>query len=132
MKRTSSQLGFSLIELLIVMTIIGLIASLIGPAMFGKVDSSKIKTAQAQMQMLGTSIDTFRLDVGKYPDTLAELLESSVNGWDGPYFPKAIPADPWGNGYVYQVSDNKKGFRLLSKGPNGTLDEQENGDDIVL
>ena len=66
--RKQSQKGFSLIELMIAMVIIGLIASLIGPAMFGKVDSSKIKTAEAQMQLFATALDTYRLDVGVYPE----------------------------------------------------------------
>ena len=94
--------GFSLMELLVVMVILGLLASLVGPAMFGKVDSSKVKTAQTQIQLLGTALDTFRLDVGYYPDQLSELRASDKRGWDGPYLPKAIPLDPWGNPYVYQ------------------------------
>ena len=125
-----SNKGFSLIELMIAMVIIGLIASLIGPAMFGKVDSSKIKTAQAQMQLLSTSLDTYRLDVGTYPKSLDELRSSDVEGWDGPYFPKAIPNDPWNHAYVYIRDDSGKSFKMYSKGKNGK--KEDGGDDVVF
>ena len=75
--------GFSLIELLVVMVILGLLASLVGPAMFGKVDSSRVKTAQAQIQLIGTALDAYRLDTGDYPDKISELRASSRRGWDG-------------------------------------------------
>ena len=76
--------GFTLIELLIVMVIIGLLASLVAPTMFSKVSSSKVKTAEAQMNMLATALDAYRLDMGSYPSTLSELRASSKEGWDGP------------------------------------------------
>ncbi|MDF2177507.1 type II secretion system major pseudopilin GspG [Aliiglaciecola sp. CAU 1673] len=124
--------GFTLIELLIVMVILGLLASLVGPAMFGKVDSSKEKTAQAQMQLIATALDTFRLDNGQYPARLEELRTSNLPTWDGPYFPKEIPADPWGQPYEYSVNTDSNSFKLLSKGKNGTQEEGENSDDIVF
>lgn len=125
--------GFTLIELLIVMVILGLLASLVGPALFGKVDSAKIKTAQAQMQMISTALDTFRLDVGDYPDSLAELRNSSKSNWDGPYFPKDIPNDPWNNAYVYRKpgSDGKE-YALLSYGKDGKQGGEEDNADIEL
>ena len=76
-----NRAGFTLIELLIVIVILGLLASLVAPKMFGKEESSKIKIAQTQMKMLETSLDTFRLDVGSYPDNLNELLKSDKKGW---------------------------------------------------
>jgi general secretion pathway protein G len=112
--------GFTLIELLIVIVILGLLASLVAPEMFGKEESSKIKVAAAQMDMLETSLDTYRLDVGSYPDTLAELVQSDKKGWDGPYLPKDIPLDPWGNPYVYSKPGLEgKPYRMLSFGPDG-------------
>ncbi len=84
----SRVLGFTLIELLIVIVIMGLLLSLVAPAMFSKVGSSQKKTAMAQMQMLSTALDTYRLDVGAYPKTLAELRAGSEAGWDGPYLPR--------------------------------------------
>ncbi|CAM5217151.1 type II secretion system protein GspG [Alishewanella longhuensis] len=84
------------------MVILGLLASLVAPTMFSKVDSSKRNTAVAQMQMIATALDAFRLDVGRYPDNLTELRQSDRRGWDGPYLPKDVPLDPWGNNYVYR------------------------------
>ncbi|WP_202799860.1 type II secretion system major pseudopilin GspG [Vibrio campbellii] len=111
--------GFTLIELLIVMVIIGLLASLVAPTMFSKVDSSKVKTARAQMQMLATSLDAYRLDLGRYPDSLDELRASSKPNWDGPYLPKSVPMDPWGNPYVYKYPNELKEFDLSSYGSDG-------------
>ena len=112
--------GFSLIELLVVMVIMGLLASLVGPAMFGKVDSSKVKTAQTQIQMLGTALDAHRLDTGRYPSSLQQLRASDDTGWDGPYLPKEIPFDPWGNQYHYELSgENARSYILMSYGSDG-------------
>jgi general secretion pathway protein G len=80
--------GFTLIELLIVIVILGLLMSLVAPAMFSKVDSTKEKTARAQMQMIETALDTYRLDMGDYPTQLKDLVQSDSVGWDGPYMPK--------------------------------------------
>src|SRR5512135_2047375 len=85
--------GFTLIELLIVIVILGLLLSLVAPTMFSKVSSSQRKTAMAQMQMLATSLDTYRLDLGDYPPNLAELRQSARPGWDGPYLPRELPMD---------------------------------------
>ena len=125
--------GFSRMELLVVMVILGLLASLVGPAMFGKVDSSKVKTAKTQIQLLGTALDTFRLDVGDYPDQLSELRASDKLGWDGPYLPKAIPLDPWGNPYVYQKpGQNGLEYLLQSLGKDGEVGGVDNSADITI
>ena len=78
------------------MVILGLLASLVAPSMFSKVASSKVKTAETQMQMLATSLDAYRLDLGVYPSSLDELRRSEAPRWDGPYLPKDVPMDPWG------------------------------------
>lgn len=122
--------GFTLIELLIVMVIIGLLASLVAPTMFSKVDSSKVKTAQAQMQMLATSLDAYRLDVGRYPDSLDELRSSDNARWDGPYLPKSIPMDPWGNPYVYKFPNELKEFDLMSYGSDGKKGGTDDAADV--
>lgn len=115
-----TALGFTLIELLIVMVILGLLASLVAPTMFSKVDSSKRNTAIAQMQMIATALDAFRLDVGRYPDNLSELRQSDRRGWDGPYLPKDVPLDPWGNNYVYRFPGQApQPYVLLSYGADG-------------
>ena len=124
--------GFTLIELLIVIVILGLLLSLVAPTMFSKVSSSQRKTALAQMQMLATSLDTYRLDLGDYPPNLAELRQSSKPGWDGPYLPKDVPLDPWGHPYQYQVP-GKEGqpYALLSLGKDGQVGGEDDNADIV-
>jgi general secretion pathway protein G len=123
--------GFTLIELLIVMIILGLLASLVGPAMFGKVDSSRVKTAQAQMQMFSTALDTYRLDIGSYPKSLEELRQSSHANWDGPYLPKNIPLDPWGNNYQFKApGDDNQPYTLFSFGKDGTIGGEDDNADI--
>lgn len=112
--------GFTLVELLIVILILGLLGSLVAPQMFGRVDSSRIQTAETQIRMLETSINTFRIDTGRFPERLDELLSSDHPMWDGPYLPREVPADPWGNPYVYEVpGPDGKPFLLMSYGPEG-------------
>lgn len=129
MKKNS---GFTLIELLIVIVILGLLMSLVAPQMFSKVGSSKQKTAYAQMQLLQTSLDTYRLDVGEYPESLQELRSSKKNNWDGPYLPKSVPTDPWGNQYVYaSPGPNGEEFILKSLGKDGQEGGTEESEDLV-
>lgn len=123
-RRRKSESGFSLIELLIVMVIMGLLAALVGPRMFGKVGKSKQKAALAQMALFETALDTYRLDVGKYPtaDQGLEALRRKPGGeekWDGPYLPKPVPKDPWGHSYVYGLTDGGE-VEIISLGLNGT------------
>lgn len=122
--------GFTLIELLIVMVILGLLASLVAPTMFGKVASSKQGTAKAQMQMLATAVDAFRLDTGDFPNKLSELRESTNEYWDGPYMPKEVPKDPWGNEYMLMVADNGFEFTLMSYGKDGELGGEGENQDV--
>ncbi len=132
MKRAQTRNGFTLIELLIVIVILGLLASLVAPEMMGKVDDSKIKTAQTQMNMFETSLNTYRLDMGRYPDELDELLASDKPNWAGPYLPKEVPLDPWGNEYVYRMpGDDGAPFTLLSYGADGQAGGEENNADII-
>ncbi|GAA0538562.1 MULTISPECIES: type II secretion system major pseudopilin GspG [Rheinheimera] len=124
--------GFTLIELLIVIVIVGLLASLVAPEMFSKVDSSRIKTAKAQMEMLETSLNTYRLDMGNYPENLNELVRSENKNWDGPYLPKEVPVDPWGNPYVYSnKSDAGIGFSIMSYGRDGRPGGEGDDADII-
>ena len=126
------QTGFTIIELLIVVVIMGLLMSLVAPTMFSKVDSTKISTARAQMQMLQTSLDTYRLDMGNYPENLSALRKSTAKDWDGPYLPKAVPDDPWGNPYHYQMPGPQgEEFLLLSFGKDGKADGEGDAADII-
>ncbi|CED70271.1 type II secretion system major pseudopilin GspG [Aliivibrio wodanis] len=122
--------GFTLIELLIVMVILGLLASLVAPSMFSKVASSKIKTAETQMQMLATSLDAYRLDIGMYPSSLEELRRSDKPRWDGPYLPKDVPMDPWGNPYIYKYPSSENEYDLMSYGLDGSVGGEGEAADV--
>lgn len=104
------QAGYSLLEVLIVLTIIALIAALVGPRLMSQLDRSKVKTAQVQMRTLAASLETMRIDLGRYPtnDEGLGLLVHPPAGddsarWQGPYLDSEVPADPWGGQYAYQA-----------------------------
>jgi general secretion pathway protein G len=122
------QRGFTLIELLIVMIILGLLAALVAPKMFQKVGSSRQKAAKAQISMIGTALDAYRLDCGRYPTTeegLQALMKNpGIETWDGPYLSKEIPPDPWGRPYYYRFPGEHGEYDLYSLGADG----QEGGD----
>ncbi|MCK5876341.1 MAG: type II secretion system major pseudopilin GspG, partial [Candidatus Marithrix sp.] len=100
----NSNKGFTLIELLIVMAILGMLAALVGPSLFGKVGEGRINAAATQMSSLEVALDTYRLDLFKYPKNLEALVKNSSNSskWQGPYMKKGVPKDPWGNEYQYK------------------------------
>ncbi len=134
--KRKNQKGFSLIELLIVMVILGLLASLVGPKMFGKVDKAKQKSAKAQISLFETALDMYRLDVGKYPTTemgIVALRENpgDIDLWDGPYLPKEIPLDPWSNEYQYVSPGEHGDFDIICYGADGSEGGEEEDKDIV-
>ena len=116
--------GFTLLELLVVMVIIGLLAAYVGPKYFSQVGKSEVKTARAQIVGFEKALQQYRLDVGTLPSTeqgLQALLAkpSNVNKWDGPYLEKAVPADPWGNAYIYVAPGEHGEFDISSTGRDG-------------
>jgi general secretion pathway protein G len=128
-RNTGRAKGFTLIEILVVVIIIGLLAALVGPRLFSKVSTAKQKAAKAQIELFGTALDAYRLDVGRYPsgeEGLKALREkpSGVEGWKGPYLPKEIPQDPWGRPYVYKCPGEHGEYDLISFG----LDHAEGGE----
>lgn len=122
--------GFTLIELLIVMVILGLLASLVAPKMFSKIGASKQGTAKTQMELFSTALDMYRLDMGSYPSTLSSLRESDEANWQGPYLPKDIPNDPWGNAYNYKFPGDLSEFDLISYGSDGKEGGTDEASDI--
>ena len=120
-RRTS---GFTLLELLVVMVIIGLLAAYVGPKYFSQIGKSEIKITKAQIDALEKALDAYRLDVGRYPSTeqgLAALEAKPANEakWQGPYLKKAVPLDPWGKPYQYRSPGEKGEFDLFSFGKDG-------------
>jgi general secretion pathway protein G len=116
--------GFTLLELLVVMVIIGLLAAYVGPRYFSQVGRSEVRSAQAQIATLRTALDTYRLDTGSYPTTeqgLAALTTRPANSarWNGPYLQRAVPPDPWGKPYQYRFPGEHGEFDLLSWGKDG-------------
>jgi len=116
--------GFTLLELLVVMVIIGLLAGYVGPKYFSQVGKSEVKAAMAQIDALEKALDTYRLDTGHYPGTelgLNALMTqpASEPKWQGPYLKKAIPPDPWGKPYIYKQPGEHGEFDLYSYGKDG-------------
>ncbi|REL26102.1 type II secretion system protein GspG [Thalassotalea euphylliae] len=124
--------GFTMIELLIVIVILGLLASLVAPKFFSQLGTAERGIASAQMNAFETALDTYRLDMGGYPAALEELRKSDKPRWDGPYLPKEIPMDPWGNPYVYKTpGDEGNPYKILSYGADGKEGGTDNNEDIV-
>jgi len=121
-ERRNTEKGFTLIELTIVIIILGLMAALVAPRMFGKVDQAQQNTTQAQISLLSTACDTFRLDMGRFPENLNELVNKvDDKKWQGPYLPKAVPKDPWDNPYEYRCpGEDGRDYDIISYGADGT------------
>lgn len=128
--------AFTLIELLIVMVILGLLAALVGPRMFGKTEKAQQRAAKAQITLFETAIDTYRLDVGRFPTTeqglqALRVAPEGATRWDGPYLPKEIPLDPWGNPYVYKSPGDHGDYDIISYGADGMPGGEGPDTDIV-
>jgi general secretion pathway protein G len=124
--------GFTMIELLIVIVILGLLASLVAPKFFNQLGTAERGIASAQMNAFETALDTYRLDMGSYPATLEELRKSDNPRWDGPYLPKEIPLDPWKNPYVYTTpGEDGNPYKLMSYAADGQPGGIDNNEDIV-
>lgn len=131
--------GFTLIEILVVITVIAILAGLVAPNVFRHVGTAQDATARAQIEMLGAALDGYRLDNGRYPTTQQGLdalqteptTDPRPRNWRGPYLRRSVPLDPWGNAYLYESPGrvNTNGFDLMSYGADGQSGgEGENAD----
>lgn len=134
--RKSYIRGFTLLELLVVMVIIGLLAAYVGPKYFSQVGKSEVKMAQAQIDSLEKALHQYRLDIGSYPTTeqgLNALVARPGNElkWQGPYLGKTPPPDPWGRPYQYKYPGERSEFDLFSLGKDGQPGGTGDAADIV-
>jgi len=133
-ERPANARGFTLIEIIIVVIIMSLIAALVVPRFFKKVERSKQQITKTQIIMLENAVKMFKMDTGRYPTSeegLKSLLEkpADVNNWDGPYLEKGLPKDPWGNTYIYTYPGKNYVFEIVSFGADAKEGgEEENKD----
>ena len=133
--------GFTLVELMVVLVILGLLAGLVGPRLLSRISTAEVETARAQIELFIMALDAYRLDNGRYPTTeqgLAALrerptLEPAPENWRGPYLRRAIPLDPWNRAYVYRNPGevNRDEFDLLSLGADGRVGGEGDDADIT-
>jgi general secretion pathway protein G len=141
--RVHGEGGFTLVEMLVVITIIGLVMGLIGPRVLNYLGEAKVKTAKLQIESFGSALDLFYLDVGRYPSAsegLTALAERPGNAavWNGPYLKNtSVPADPWGHAYIYRTPGEKGPYEIVSfgsdgqEGGTGTATDISNGETLA-
>jgi general secretion pathway protein G len=137
MRFRTRQSGFTLIEMMVVMVIIGLLMALVGPRFIRQEEKAKVKATRAQIELLGTALDTFRLDCGRYPsgqEGLAALRQRpfGLDRWDGPYLKKDVPKDPWDRPYYYRSpGEAGRPYDLLSYGADGAPGGDSDNRDVT-
>lgn len=125
-RNRARRAGFTLVELLLVLVILGVLAAIVIPKFSGRTEQARETAAKTQISGFSTALDAFEVDNGYYPsgsEGLGELIEKSktATNWRGPYLKQAIPADPWGNAYIYESpgKHNTSGYDISSMGPDG-------------
>jgi general secretion pathway protein G len=124
-RRRRGERGFTLVEILVVITIIGLIMGLVGPRVLNYLTESKAKAAKIQIESFASALDLFFLDAGRYPSSsegLGALVQrpGNISGWNGPYLKgSVVPADPWGNAYIYRSPGQHGAYDIVSFGADG-------------
>lgn len=128
-RRMPRRAGFTLMELLLVLVIIGLLAALVAPTLYQRIKPAKQSVARAQIENFATALDNYYIDVGRYPNVQEGLKAlrvrpEGVERWNGPYLKKDVPPDPWGGAYVYRAPGRSGGYEIVSYGADG----KEGGD----
>lgn len=140
-RRTKPRRGFTLLELIVVIIVLGLLAGIVAPQIIGRLSEAKGTTAKTQMELLGVALDNYRLDNGSYPTTEQGLLalrekptrQPAPPNWRGPYLRKDVPADPWGAAYLYKSPGqrNHSGYDLMTFGRDGKAGGVDEEADLV-
>ena len=124
MKKNSIKKAFTMIELMVVITIIGILASFVAPSIMNKLGKAKVKTTKIDMGLFSTALDSFNLDVGRYPTNneglkVLWIKSKNISGYDGPYVDKPKTKDAWGHPYVYKTTSDDHGYDIISYGKDG-------------
>lgn len=135
MTYSAKNSAFTLMELLIVLVILGLLAAFVAPSLYQRVKPAKQTLARSQMQSFMTALDNYFVDNHNYPSTMEGLQAlrqppHSAKKWQGPYMNKEIPADPWGNAYIYRSPGRNGGYEIISLGKDGVEGGENENQDI--
>ena len=140
-KRVRTRTGFTLLELVVVIIVLGLLAAIVAPQILGRVSDARTTAAQTQVELFGTALDNYRLDNGSYPTTeqgLSALREKPTRApvptnWRGPYLRKDVPLDPWGKAYIYRSPGerNASGYDVMSLGRDGKAGGEGEDKDVI-
>ncbi|MGI9422863.1 MAG: type II secretion system major pseudopilin GspG [Hyphomicrobiaceae bacterium] len=136
-ERRRGQSGFTLVELLVVMTILVLLAGIVAPRVMGYLGSSRLKAAKVQIESIATSLELYRLDIGRYPSSEEGLVAlvrnpANVRNWNGPYLKSnSVPLDPWGISYIYRAPGRHGAFDIYSLGADGKQSGEGENQDIT-
>ena len=135
-RKRSREKGFSLIELIVVLVILGLLATVVGPQVMKRLAQGKAEIAKLQVDQLEGAIGLFRFDVGRYPSSSegleALLRDAGIENWSGPYLEKStVPKDPWGREYEYRSPGQHSDFDLWSHGADGTPGGEDDSADVT-
>ena len=122
-KTDDGEAGFTLMELLVVLVIVGLLAAFVGPILYNRIAPAKETVARSQIESFATALDSYLIDIGRYPTTEQGLqalrADPGLPGWSGPYIRKDIPLDPWGHSYIYRAPGRSGGYEIVSYGGDG-------------
>lgn len=134
--KVEKETGFTLTELLVVLLVVGLLAATVGPSIYQKINPAKTKIAKAQIYQISNALDSFYLDVGRFPSVeegVSSLYfdQTGISGWAGPYLKSAVPSDPWGKDYQYRSPGRIAPYEVFSYGADGKEGGQGENADIT-